>query len=64
MLGLFKLESCQPGASRELALRPPRPEKLQCSKYIFSNVIVIIIGTHLFFLLFFEQTPNLKFKGL
>ena len=29
LLSVFKLVSCKPGASRELALRPPRPEKLQ-----------------------------------
>ena len=26
---MFKLVSCKPGASRELALRPPKPEKLR-----------------------------------
>ena len=25
------MKSCKPGASRELALKPPRPEKLQMS---------------------------------
>ena len=29
MLSVFKLVSCTPGASRELALRPPGPEKLE-----------------------------------
>ena len=28
VLSLFKLESCKPKAFRELALMPPRPEKL------------------------------------
>ena len=28
MLSEFKLVPCKPEASRELALRPPRPEKL------------------------------------
>ena len=29
MLNVFKLVSCKLWASRELNLRPPRPEKLQ-----------------------------------
>ena len=29
MLSVFKLVSCKPGASRELDLRPKRPEKLK-----------------------------------
>ena len=48
MLSVFKLVSCKPGASRELDLRPPRPEKLQI---IFGNTI-IVIGTHKSFFVF------------
>ena len=29
MVSVFKLASCQHGASRELDLRPPKPKKLQ-----------------------------------
>ena len=29
MLSVLKLVSCKPEASRELDLRPPRPDKLQ-----------------------------------
>ena len=48
---MLKLVSCKPGASMELDLRPPRPEKLQISKLIFGNRI-IVIGTNLIFLFF------------
>ena len=41
MLGVFKLVSCKPGASRELDLRPPRPEKLQ--------IYIIVVGTNFIF---------------
>ena len=47
MLGVFK-----PGASRELALRPPRPEKLKCSKCIFGNIIVVV-GTNFIDFIYF-----------
>ena len=34
MLSVFKLVSeCKPKASKELALRPPRPEKLEALYY-------------------------------
>ena len=42
MLSVFKLVSCKPEASRELALRPPRPEKLEIfSKFVFNSYNVI-----------------------
>ena len=53
MLSVFKLMPCKPGASRELDLRPPRPElrSSKCSKLIFGNKL-IVIGTHFIFLFF------------
>ena len=51
-----KLVSCKPGASRELVLRPPRPEKLHnmsiiCPKLVFGYATVVI-GTNLISLVF------------
>ena len=51
MLSVFKLVSCKPGASRELAPRSPRPESSKCSKLIIGNIIVVI-GTNLIFSVF------------
>ena len=53
MLSVFKLVSCKPGASRELALRPQGLRSLK-NVLNYSFVIdVILIGTHLI-LLFYE----------
>ena len=54
MLSAFKLMSCKPWASRELDLRPPRPEKLdKCSKLIFGNKIIVIRGRDKFYFFVF-----------
>ena len=37
---MFKLVSCKPGASRELA---PRPDKPKCYKLVFGYVVIGII---------------------
>ena len=45
---MFKLESCEPGASRELGLRPQGLRSFKCSKLIFGNITVVIgPGTNL-----------------
>ena len=55
----FKLMSCKPGASRELDLRPPRPEKLdKCSKLIFGNKIIVIRGRDKFYFFCFLNKPE------
>ena len=41
MLSVFKLVSCQPGASRELDLRAQGLKSSKCSKLIFGNIIVV-----------------------
>ena len=59
MLGVFKLVSCKPGASRELDLRPQGLRSSKCSKLIFGNVIVVRFKFD-----FFVFLINLKFEGL
>ena len=56
MLIVFKLVSCKPGASRELDLRPPRPEmrRSKCSKLIFGNKIIYCYRDTFYFLCFFD----------
>ena len=41
MLGVFKLVSCKPEASRELALRPQGLRSSKYYKLIFGNITVV-----------------------
>ena len=50
MLSVFKLVSCKPEASRELAMRAPGQglRSLTFSKFVFSYVIVVLVNRNKF----------------
>ena len=59
MLSVFKLVSCKPEASRELALRPPTPEELNILYVHFSYVIVFVVNRNKFNFVGFLIVPKL-----